>query len=66
MQAALIWLGMMVIGALILCPALAMLNLDPLPGDFTLQWGTAHFYMPFTESMIVSVSLTLLFLILRR
>ena len=55
-----------VIGALILCPVIAMLDLDPLPGDFTLRWETTHFYMPFTESLIVSVSLTLLFFLLRR
>ena len=66
MQVTLIWLGMIVIGALILCPAIAMLDLDPLPGDFLLHFGTMHIYMPFTESAILSGSLTLLFLVLRR
>jgi Protein of unknown function (DUF2905) len=66
MRERILWLGLMVIGALILCPAIAMLGLDPLPGDFTFHWGQTAIYMPFGTSLIVSVSLTLLFFLLRR
>ena len=66
MRGRIIWIAMVLIGALILCPAIAMLDLDPLPGDFSFTWGQTQIYMPFVSSLIVSVSLTLLFLLFRR
>lgn len=66
MRSRLIWIALILVGAVILCPAVAYMGLDPLPGDFTFTWGQTQIYMPFATSLIVSVSLTLLFLILRR
>jgi hypothetical protein len=62
----LIWAGLMLIGALILSPAVALLGLDPLPGDFHFTIAETHVYLPLATSLIVSVSLTLLFFFLRR
>jgi hypothetical protein len=66
MRKWLIWAGLMLVGALILSPAVALLGLDPLPGDFKFTIGQTHIYLPLATSLIASVSLTLLFFFLRR
>jgi len=67
MNKALGWIAIILIGAIVLAPAIGMIGLDPLlPGDFTLRLGSTHIYMPLGTSLAVSVSLTLLFLFMRR
>jgi hypothetical protein len=67
MNKALGWIAIILIGAIVLAPAIGMIGLDPLlPGDFTLHVGNAHIYLPLGTAFAVSGSLTLLFLIMRR
>ena len=64
---ALGWIAIIIAGGIILSPAIGMIGLQPLlPGDFTLRLGSAHIYLPLGTSLAVSVSLTLLFLFMRR
>ena len=60
------WATIILLGALLLSPAVAYFNFDPLPGDFHLNFGDTHLYIPFGTSLIASAALTLLFFILRR
>jgi hypothetical protein len=60
------WIALDLIGAFILSPAVAMIGLDPLPGDFHLTLGNTHLYLPLATSFIVCVCLTLLFFLYRR
>lgn len=66
MTRSLVWILFMLVGAVILSPGVALLGLDPLPGDITFMWGSTHVYLPLATSFIVSVSLTLLFFLFRR
>jgi hypothetical protein len=60
------WAVIILLGALLLSPAVAYLGLDPLPGDFHVNFGDTHLYIPLGTSLIASGALTLLFLIMRR
>lgn len=60
------WAVIMLIGAVLLCPAVAQFGFSPLPGDFSLSLGDSHIFVPLGTSMIASVALTLLFLVMRR
>jgi hypothetical protein len=60
------WALIVVLGGLLLSPAVAYFDLEPLPGDFHLTVGDMHLYIPLVTSMIPSGALTLLFLIMRR
>jgi hypothetical protein len=53
-------------GALVLCPAIAFFGIDPLPGDFHLNWNNHKFFLPLTQSLIASAALGLLFLVARK
>jgi hypothetical protein len=55
-----------VLGAIVLSPVVAFLELGPLPGDITFNWQNQHVFLPFTQSLIASVSLALLFLWARK
>jgi hypothetical protein len=67
MNKALGWIAIIIAGAIILSPAIGMIGLQPLlPADFTLRLGATHIYLPLGTSLAVSVSLTLLFLFMRR
>jgi hypothetical protein len=55
-----------VLGAIVLSPVIALLEIKPLPGDFTFNWQNHHVFLPFTQSLIASVSLALLFLWARK
>ena len=54
------------VGALVLSPVIAYLEISPLPGDVAFNWGSHHIFLPFTQSLIASVSLALLFLWARK
>jgi hypothetical protein len=60
------WVVIMLLGALVLCPAVAYLDLTPLPGDIHIHYGDMEFYVPLASSLVASVVLTLLFWIIRK
>ncbi|MGA9796376.1 MAG: DUF2905 family protein [Rhizomicrobium sp.] len=60
------WAVIILLGAVLLSPAVAYFDFSPLPGDFHLNFGDTHLYVPLGTSLIASVALTLLFLIMRR
>ncbi len=60
------WAVIILLGALVLSPAVASFDFARLPGDRMLSSGETRFYAPFTSSLIASVVLTLLFWALRR
>jgi len=59
---SLIFFGIVAVGALVLGPVVAWLGIDPLPGDVSVNWDNHRLFLPFTQSMIASVTLGLLFL----
>ena len=62
----LVYLGILLLGALVFSQAIAMMGLDPLPGDIAYDNGTTHIHIPVLYSLGTSVVLALLFMILRR
>ena len=58
----LIW----VVGAIILAPVVMALELDPMPGDFTLTWANQHYPVAVLWSLCASGGLALLYSIYRR
>ena len=62
----LIYLGIIVIGTLIFSQVIAMMDLEPLPGDILYDRGTLHIHIPVLYSLGTSVVLALLFWFLRR
>jgi len=63
---SLIFLSILGAGALVLCPVIAFLGIDPLPGDVHLNWNDHKLFLPFTQSLIASFVLGLLFLWARK
>jgi len=66
MRSLLISLGILVVGAAILSPVVAALELEPMPGDFTLTFGNQHILVPVLWSLCASLWLALLYLFYRR
>jgi hypothetical protein len=64
--ASLVFLSIVLLGALVLSPMVAMLEIDPLPGDIRFTWENHAIFLPFTQSAIASIALGLLFVIARR
>ena len=61
-----VFLGIILVGAVVLAPLVAMLDITPLPGDIRFNWGNQPVFLPFTQSAIASLALALLFLLARR
>jgi len=61
-----IFLGLLVAGAIVLSPVIAALQLNPLPGDIHVNWDNHKLFLPFTQSLIASAALGLLFLLARK
>jgi hypothetical protein len=59
---SLIFIGIVATGALVLSPVVAWLGIDPLPGDVSVNWDNHRLFLPFTQSVIASTTLGLLFL----
>jgi hypothetical protein len=59
-------LGLLVLGALILSPAVAAVGLDPIPGDIAFNLGNTRVFIPVLYSLGASLDLTLLYYLLRR
>jgi hypothetical protein len=56
-----IYLGIIVLGALVLSVALAFLDLDVMPGDIVINRPNMHIHISLLYSLGASVSLALLF-----
>ena len=63
---SLIFLTIIAAGALVLGPVVAWLGIDPLPGDVSVNWANHKLFLPFTQSLIASTVLGLLFLWARK
>jgi DUF2905 family protein len=61
-----IFLSIVILGALVLSPVVAQLGIHPLPGDLTFNWGTHKVFLPLAQSVIASIVLGLLFLWARK
>jgi hypothetical protein len=59
-------LGILVVGAIMLSPAIAALGLDPVPGDIALNFGGFHLALPVTYSLCASTDLALLYWFMKR
>lgn len=57
--------GLLVVGAIILSPAVAAFNFDPMPGDLRFHWGTAVVTIPVIYSLCASAGLALLYKVLK-
>lgn len=60
MQRLLIGIGIALVLAGIAWPLLSRIGLGRLPGDITVQRGTASFYFPLVSCIVVSVVLSAL------
>jgi hypothetical protein len=56
----------LVVGAAILAPIVMALELDPMPGDFAVNWNHQHYNVPVLWSLCASGALALLYSIYRR
>jgi hypothetical protein len=61
-----ILLLILVLGAVFLAPVIMQLELDPMPGDFVLNWGNQHYPVPVLWSLCASGSLALLYSFYKR
>jgi hypothetical protein len=58
-------LGILLLGAMVLSPVIAILGLDPIPGDLALGMGHSHLTIPVTYSLCASMGLTLLYCVMK-
>ena len=65
MRHLLIILAILAVGAAMLVPAISVLGLDPLPGDFTIRYNDFHMLVPVTYSLCASLGLGLLYYLLK-
>jgi hypothetical protein len=66
LPSSVVFLGIILVGAMVLAPLVAMLDITPLPGDVRFNWGNQPIFLPFTQSAIASLALALLFRLARR
>ncbi len=59
-------LGILILGAAALAPAIAYLGLDPLPGDFVINQGNLRIAVPVTYSLCASLGLGLFLYFMKR
>lgn len=57
---------LLILGAIVLSPAVAAFEFDPLPGDIAFHWGQGHVIIPVTYSLCASLGLGLLYKIMKR
>lgn len=56
----------LLLGALILSPAVAAFGFDPVPGDIAFRWGNTPVFIPVTYSLCASLGLALFWKIMKR
>jgi hypothetical protein len=59
-------LGILLLGALVLSPAVAAIGLEHMPGDIAFKLGDAQVAIPVAYSLCASVGLALLYKVLKR
>ena len=59
-------LGILIVGAAALAPAIGYIGLDPLPGDFVINQDNLHLAVPVTYSLCASMGLGLLYYFMKR
>ncbi len=57
--------GVLVLGAMVLSPAIAAFGFDTLPGDINFRLGAATITIPVIYSLCASVGLALLYKVLK-
>ena len=62
----LIYLGILLVGTLIFSQVIALMDLEPLPGDIIYNHENLHIHIPVLYSLGTSVILALLFWWFRR
>jgi hypothetical protein len=58
--------GLLLLGALMLSPAVAALELDRVPGDIVFHWGNGLVVIPVAYSLCASVGLALFYKVMKR
>jgi hypothetical protein len=66
MRNAILIVSLIIMGATVLWPVIAMLPIGPMPADFTIMAPTFRLYVPLTTTISASVVLTLFFWYMRR
>jgi hypothetical protein len=66
MKQLLMGLGILLLGALVLSPAIGLLDLDPMPGDIAFKLGETRILIPIAYSLCASSGLALLYYFLKR
>ncbi len=56
----------LVVGALVLSPVIALIGLDPLPGDMTFEYHHQQYMFPVAYSLCASALLALFYYIMKR
>ena len=59
-------LGILLLGAMVLSPAIAVLGLDPISGDLAFGLGRSHLAIPVTYSLCASLGLGLFYYFMKR
>ena len=59
-------LAILALGAVMLVPAISVIGLEPLPGDFTIHYNDFKMLVPVTYSLCASLGLGLLYYLLKR
>jgi hypothetical protein len=62
----LILLVILVLGAAVLSPVIALIGLDPVPGDLSFDYNHQHYFFPVAYSLCASAVLALSYYIMRR
>jgi hypothetical protein len=66
MRKILIALLILLLGAAVLSPAVAIFDFDPVPGDIAFHWGQGRINIPVAYSLCASLGLALLYKIMKR
>jgi hypothetical protein len=66
MPKPLILLMVLAVGAVVLCPMIIMLDLEPLPGDFHLTFANTRVNVPVIYSLCASAGLALFLSLMKR
>ena len=66
MKQLLMGFGILFLGALVLSPAIGLLDLEPMPGDIAFKWGETRILIPIVYSLCASTGLALFYWFLKR
>ena len=66
MRQFLLLLVILAAGAVFLAPAISLIGLEPVPGDFTIHLGNFRMVVPVTYSLCASLGLGLFYYFMKR